>query len=178
MLEFSISALICLARTQVAANLHRIIIKPSSNPTRGFVPTAFIRAEYDEIDWSTEIDLRRRISPTPPVVVQLTEEAARESGLVSEWMPARQIPCEGDTISTQALYDWDSPIWSQEGSSVAKRRMRSLLLTSPVNDCHSRMFLGPGFRGFRDLSDNGDISALLLKGVTKLNTNESQTLPA
>ena len=150
---------------------------------RGFIPTAFIRAEYDEINWSTDINLRRKISPTPPVVVQLTEEAARESGLVSEWMPAWRIPREGDTISTQAPYDWDSPIWSQDGSSVAKRKMRSLLLTSPVNDasvrrCQSRMFLGPGFRGFRDLSDNGNINALLLKDVTKLDTNESQTLSA
>ena len=81
--------------------------------TRGFVPSAFIKAEYNEIAWSTDIDLRRRIVPNPPAVVQLTEEAARESGLVREWMPALRIPLEGDIISTQARYDWDSPIWSQ-----------------------------------------------------------------
>ena len=148
---------------------------------RMFIPEAYIKAEYDEINWSTDISLRRTISPTPPAVVQLTEEAARESGLLSEWMPARRIPRQGDTISTQASYDWDSPIWPQIGTNVTKRRLRSLSLTSPVNDtsdgtCQSRMFLGPGFRGFRDLSDKGNINALLLKDVTKPNTNESQTL--
>ena len=139
---------------------------------RIFIPTAFIKAEYNEIIWSTDINLRRTIVPTPPAVVQLTKEAARESGLVREWMPALRIPREGDIISTQASYDWDSPIWSQNGMSVARRRVRNLSLTSSVNDtsdgtCLSRLFLGPAFRGFRDLSDNGNISALLLKNVTK-----------
>ena len=148
---------------------------------RMFIPEAYIKAGYDEINWSTDINLRRTISPTPPAVVQLTEKAARESSLVSEWMPARRIPREADTISTQASYDWDSPIWSQDKASVAKRRMRSLSLTSPVNDtsvgtCQGKMFLGPGFRGFRDLSDKGNINALSLKDVTKLKANESQTL--
>ena len=147
---------------------------------RMFIPDAYVKAEYDEINWSTDIDLRKKIAPTPPVVVQLTEEAARHSGLVSEWMPAWRVPREGDTISTQASYDWDSPIWPPVGTNVAKRRMRSLSLTSPVNDtllgtCQSGTFLGPGFRGFWDLSDKGNISALLLKDVTKLNTNQSQT---
>ena len=149
---------------------------------RGFIPDAYIKAQYDEIDWSTNMSLRRTIAPIPPAVVRLTEEAARQSGLVSEWMPALQVPREGDTISTQASYDWDSPIWSQGKTSMAKRRRRNLSLTSPVNDtslgtCQSRRFLGPGSRGFRDLSDKGNISAFLLKDVTKLNTNESQTLP-
>ena len=144
---------------------------------RKFVPPAYIKAEYDEIAWSTDINLRRRITPTPAAVVQLTEEAARESGLVREWMPALRIPREGDIISTQASYDWDSPIWSQNGTSVAKKRARSLSLTSFVNDtsdgtCQSRMVLGPGLRGFRDLSDNRSISALSLKNVTKADLDE------
>ena len=144
---------------------------------RIFVQLAYIKAEYDEIAWSTDINLRRMIVPNPPAVVQLTEEAARKSGLVREWMPARRIPREGDIISTQASYDWDSPIWSQNGTSVARRRVRNLSLTSSVNDksdgtCQSRMFLGPGFRGFGDLSDNGSIGALLLKNVTKPDLDE------
>ena len=148
---------------------------------RMFIPQAYLKAGYDEINWSTDINLRRTISPIPPAVVRLTAEAARESGLLSEWMPARRIPREGDTISTQASYDWDSPIWPQIGTSVAKRRMLSLSLISSVNGtsvgtCQSRMFLRPGSRGFRDLSDKGNINTLLFKDVTKLNTNESQTL--
>ena len=143
---------------------------------RIFVPLAYIKAEYDEIAWSTDINLRR-IAPTAPAVVQLTKEAARESGLVREWMPTLRVPHEGDIISTQASYDWDSPIWPRDGTSVAKRRVRSLLLTSSVNGtsdgtCQSRIFLGPGFRGFRDLSDNDSISALLLKNVTKADLDE------
>lgn len=87
---------------------------------RTFVPPAWIEAGYNEIAWSTDINLRRRIVPDPPAVVQLTEEAAGKSGLVREWMPALRIPREGDIISIQASYDWDSPVWSQDGTSVAK----------------------------------------------------------
>ena len=143
---------------------------------QSFVPPAYIKAEYDEIAWSTDVNLRRRFASNPPAVVQLTEKAARESGLVREWMPARRIPREGDIISTQASYDWDSPIWPQDGSSVARRRVRNLSPTSSVNatsdeTCQSRM-LGPALRGFRDLSDNGSIGALLLKNVTKPDLDE------
>ena len=146
---------------------------------RMFIPDAFIEAEYDEIDWSTDINLRRKISPVPPAVVRLTEGAARESGLLRQWMPARRIPREGDTISTQASYDWDSPKWPQIGTSVARKRMRNLSLILPVNDtsagtCQSRTFLRPG--SIRELSDKGNINALLLKDMTKSNTNGSQTL--
>ena len=147
---------------------------------QGFLPEAYIKADFDEIDWSTDINLRRRIAPTPPVVVQLTEQAARESGLVSRWRPVQPIPREGDTISTSAPYDWDSPKWSEDGTSVAKRGTRSLSLLSPGNDtsvrkCSSRMLLGPGFRRFRDLTNKDNVNALLFKNVPKLKTNDSQT---
>ena len=36
---------------------------------RSFVPPAFIKAEYNDIAWSTDINLRRTIVPNPPAVV-------------------------------------------------------------------------------------------------------------
>ena len=142
-----------------------------------FVPDAYFNAEFEEIDWSTDIGLRRLISPTPPVVVQLTEEAARESGLLRQWRSARRIPREGDTISTAATYDWDSPKWSQDGTSVAKRGSRSLSLMSPGNDtavktCQSRILSGLALSALRNLSNLSGVNALSFKH----NRNGSRTL--
>ena len=127
---------------------------------RMFIPTAYFEAAFEEIDWSTDIELRKLWSPRPSVVVRLREEVAREAGLVREWTPAHRIPRKGDTISMSASYDWDSPKWSQDDTSVVKR-MRSLSLMSPGNNsmrtCQSRVLLGPTLDGFRDLSNSSDV---------------------
>ena len=136
---------------------------------QGFLIEANIKAAFEEVNWSTDIELRRQILPNPPVVVRLTEEAAREAGLLSVWRPAQQIPRQRETVSMTAPYDWDSPKWSLDGTSVAKRRSRrGLSLLSPGSDtavrtCQSRMLLGQGFSGFRDLTTSSSRLASLLE---------------
>ena len=122
-----------------------------------FVPDAYLTATFEEVDWSTDVVDRRFIAPLPPVVVKLTEEAASVAGLLRPWRSARQIPRPGDTISLSAPYDWDSPRWSQNGTSLAKRGRRGLSLISPVVDesvgsCQSRSVLGPGLSRIRTLA--------------------------
>ena len=135
---------------------------------QGFLVEAYIKAEFEEVDWSTDAELRRQIGPNPPVVVRLTEEAARESGLLRAWRPAQSIPLKGETVSMTAPYDWDSPKWAQDGVQVAKRGLRGLEIVSPVNDtavgtCKSRSLLGPGFSGIRTMSTIINSNLLLLK---------------
>ena len=136
---------------------------------QGFLIEANIKAAFEEINWSTDIELRKRILPNPPVVVQLTQEAAREAGLLSKWRAAQRIPGRGETVSMTAPYDWDSPKWVQDGMSVAKRRSRrSLSLLSlgsdtAVGTCQSRMLLGQGFNGFRDLTTTSSRLTSLLR---------------
>ena len=154
---------------------------PEITITPTFIPETFITANHDKISWSTDISLRRNISLVSLVAAQLMEETARESGLVSERMPALRIPRDGDTISTQACYDWDLTKWPQVGTTVAKRRSRSLSLISPVNDtsvetCQSRILLRPVSRELRDLWDTNNMNNLILKDVRKVNTNQSETL--
>lgn len=129
----------------------------------GFWGDAYIEAEFEEIVWSTDIHTRRLISPTPPVVVRLTRNATREAGLLSAWRSAERTPRPGDTVSTSAPYDWDSPKWSQHETSVLKRSLSTLSLLSPTasasaRTCRSRSLFGPGSYRFRTLA--GDTSGV------------------
>ena len=144
---------------------------------QGYLGEAYIEAEFQEINWSTDIELRKQIIPNPPVVVQLTAEAARDAGLLSIWRSAQRVPRPGETIKTSAPYDWDSPKWSQGGTNVSKRNLSTLSLVSPTSDveagtCQSKRLLGPGFSGLRNSSRTSRINALLLGHKA----NVSQTL--
>ena len=70
---------------------------------------------FSDVEWSTRGEDRRRIAPTPPVVVRLKVDVARENGLLQDWFPAYSIPKLNDTISLAAPYDWDSPKWPAPG---------------------------------------------------------------
>ena len=58
---------------------------------QGFLGPAFIEAEFEEVDWSTDIEDRRRFLLIPPAVIRLTEEAALETGLLSAWSFAHHV---------------------------------------------------------------------------------------
>ena len=54
--------------------------------------------------------------PPPPYVVRLTREAARDAGLLSEWVAWRDpLPTAGASIRFDVHYDWDSPKWAWDG---------------------------------------------------------------
>ena len=72
---------------------------------------AYVRANWSEVEWSTDPSDRGRISPRPPVVARLTSEAAREFGLSPAWSPKQTISTPGDEISLIAQFDWNSPLW-------------------------------------------------------------------
>ena len=132
----------------------------------GFWGDAYIEAEYEEINWSTDIHFRELISPMPPVVLELTEEAARGSGLLSAWRSAQRIPRPGETISTSAPYDWDSPKWSLNGTSLLKRRLPNLSLMAPTvnvpgTTCRSKSLLGRILNRFHTLSNTDGVNGHL-----------------
>ena len=54
--------------------------------------------------------------PTPPYAVRLTRRAARDAGLLSEWVAWRDpLPSAGASIKFGVHYDWDSPKWAWDG---------------------------------------------------------------
>ncbi|KAL8720130.1 MAG: hypothetical protein Q9225_002975, partial [Loekoesia sp. 1 TL-2023] len=54
----------------------------------GFV---YIRANWSEVEWSTDPDDRRVISPVPPVVARITADVATENGLLQQWTPKQAL---------------------------------------------------------------------------------------
>ena len=74
----------------------------------GFV---YLKANWSEVEWSTDPNDRKGILPRPPVVVRLTADAARESGLLQQWSPKQEVPPTGEEVALIAKYDWASPLW-------------------------------------------------------------------
>lgn len=74
----------------------------------------------------------------------------------------------GETMSMTAPYDWDSLKSSLNKTSVLKKNLRALSLTSPATDasagaCRGRSLLRPGVSGFRTLSNTSGVNGLLFK---------------
>lgn len=133
---------------------------------QGFLGPAYIEAGFEEVDWSTDIEDRKRFLPVPPVVVRLTEEAALEAGLLSTWSFAQHVPRHGETVSMTAPYDWDSPKWSLARTNVSKRGLGNVLVildnkNNSGRACQQSRILGQRYSGIRNLSSEGNLSALL-----------------
>ena len=113
---------------------------------QGFLGPAYIEADFEEVEWSTDIEDRRRFLPVPPAVIRLTEGAALETGLLSTWSFAQHVPRQGETVSMTAPYDWDSPKWSLAGTNLSKRGLRNVLTTTQTNSTSARVCQKRGFR--------------------------------
>ena len=61
--------------------------------------------------WSSDPNLTKLIVPNPPYVVSLTEETARENGMVPYWNSADAIGPPGEEVELSAKYNWDDPRW-------------------------------------------------------------------
>ena len=78
-----------------------------------------ITASSGESEFSDDPNVRQQPQfgiPPPPCVVRLTQEAARDAGLLSEWEEWRDpLPGAGASIRFNVHYDWDSPKWAWDG---------------------------------------------------------------
>lgn len=75
----------------------------------GFVP---VEASWMEVQiGSTHLYDRESISPTPRVVVRLTDRAAEAAGLIPQWYPEERIARVGEDVQLHAYYDWKSGVW-------------------------------------------------------------------
>ncbi|KAL8912863.1 MAG: hypothetical protein Q9171_002241 [Xanthocarpia ochracea] len=72
---------------------------------------AWVKANYSEVMWSSDPNLTKLIVPNPPYVVSLTEEAARDNGMVPTWNSADAIGPPGEEVELSAKYNWDDPRW-------------------------------------------------------------------
>ena len=149
----------------------------SKEDGEGFLGDAYLEAEFDEVEWSTDIKLRRLIVPPSSVMIRLTEKAAREAGLLSQWSQGDHVPRPGETVTMFAPYDWDSPKWSLNQTSDFNKSLRSLSLDSPTADasggtCRSKNLLRLSGAGFHNLSSTRGNNALLFKNKA----NASRTL--
>lgn len=72
---------------------------------------AYLRANWSEVDWSTDPANRVGIRPTPPVMVMLTAKAERGSGMLQVWSPRREISMPGEELALNAAYDSKSSEW-------------------------------------------------------------------
>ena len=74
----------------------------------GFV---YLKANWSEVEWSTDLRHRRAMLPVPPVVARLTAEATRIAGLLPQWSAQQEFAKEGEVVDLIAKYDAESPIW-------------------------------------------------------------------
>ena len=82
------------------------------NFVSAFWGPAYLRANWTEVEWSTDPDDRRIIPHPPPVVARLTAEAATANGLLQQWAPMEVIGPAGQEVDHLiAWYDWASPKW-------------------------------------------------------------------
>ena len=89
--------------------------------SQGFYSGAYITANYSETIWSDDPELRRRFLPQPSWVVRLTAAAAQGAGLISSWTASfGPRPGPGDIVKLQQQYDWDSPKWAWNGTTVSQ----------------------------------------------------------
>lgn len=86
---------------------------------REFLPSPLIVADPGEYDWSDDPDLIKPFERGwhAQYVVRLTQEAATEAGLISQWWPPYpgSKPGPEQSVKFSQTYDWDSPVWAPNG---------------------------------------------------------------
>ena len=76
-----------------------------------------LSANWSEVEWSTDIDVRRRAFPVaypshlPPVVCRLTARAAKEAGLLGVWNWKERLGPVGKEVDVFDCVDALSPVW-------------------------------------------------------------------
>lgn len=73
--------------------------------------SAYIRANWSEVEWSTDPEIRRHWLPQPPAVARLSAEAASVSGLLQSWCVPPRVGPIGKEVQLTAPYDLESPLW-------------------------------------------------------------------
>ncbi|KAL8833121.1 MAG: hypothetical protein Q9170_004479 [Blastenia crenularia] len=85
------------------------------------LPEPLVIASPGEWEWSDDPKLRREVNPyqfepDPPAVVQLTDSAAKEAGLLAAWHGYfKGKPQAGQPVEMRQKFDWDSPKWPWDG---------------------------------------------------------------
>ena len=71
----------------------------------------YIKANWNEVEWSTEPPDRRAILPVSPVMVRPKCASAIEAGLLPLWSAQQIIAPAENGVDLIATHDWDSPVW-------------------------------------------------------------------
>ncbi|KAL8653019.1 MAG: hypothetical protein Q9226_004014 [Calogaya cf. arnoldii] len=86
-----------------------------------------VTANWSEVMWSNDPNITKWFGPAhPPVMVSLTDEAARANGFLRYFNSADKIAPPGKVVDLGAKCDWDSPRWPKgypDNPGVVSRAM-------------------------------------------------------
>ena len=116
-----------------------------------------IRANWSEVEWSTDIHDRRKWMPVPPVVARLKAEVAAQMGLISDWSYEQEMGRLGEEVELSVYFDWNSAVWPHgypdDGFNGTVGHLRRPSALKPVHG--SNVSLPAGLCRFRNLLREG-----------------------